>query len=141
MTPPIRHVVGDGRGHRTTQTLDAIARRNQLILEAGDRYFPGLSGREAARHLRVALLRYRCGAWRRTRTETSCPERHLGRLEELLWRLLRVHDHVPSDKLIRTALSRSESANSFLGGVIDESGGYKSQLGTYSIYPPDRSRP
>jgi hypothetical protein len=106
MTAPIRH--SELRGHRTTATLDAIERRNQLILEAADRYFPGLSGRETARRLRVCLLRYQCGAWRRTRTEASCPDRHLGRLEALLWQLLKVRDHVPGDKLVRTALARGE---------------------------------
>jgi hypothetical protein len=111
MTVPLRHGVVVGRGHRTVATLSLIAERDRLLVEAAAKFYSGLSGREAARHLRVALLRYREGAWRRTRAEAVCPARNLGRLEELLWRLLKVRDHVPSDRSVRTALARGEQAS------------------------------
>jgi hypothetical protein len=93
-----------GRGHRTPQTLLSISERNKLLSEA-TKFYPGASERETARCLRIALLRYRAGAWRRTRVETQCPPRHRGRLVELLWMILKVRDQVPSERTIRRALA------------------------------------
>lgn len=81
----------DGRGKRTPQTLLQIDERDKLLTEAS-RFFPGASGREAARQIHIALSRYREGRWRRTRTELTCPPQHRGRLEGVLWCLLKVRD-------------------------------------------------
>jgi hypothetical protein len=102
MSAPLRHV--DLRGRRLPETLDAIHRRDALLIEAG-RFYAGVSGREAARLIRVALLRYRGGRWRRERTELTCPAQHAGKLTALLWRLLRTRDAVPSEGLIRAVLA------------------------------------
>jgi hypothetical protein len=105
---PLRHpLLPDGRGRRLPAMLDAINRRDQLILEATDRYFPGVSGREIARRLRVALLRYREGRFRRTRVERTCLTQHLGRLDELLWMILKTRDTIPSERLVRLVLSHT----------------------------------
>jgi hypothetical protein len=101
----------DGRGHRTRQTLLLISERNKLLAEAA-RFFPGAFDREIARQLRTALLRYQTGAWRRTRVETTCPTRHLGRLDALLWQLLRIRDATLSERTIRAVLGRTASASS-----------------------------
>ena len=98
--------VPDNRGKRTPRTLLAIDERDRYLIEAA-RHFSGASDREIARRLRIALLRYREGAWRRTRGEAICPPRHAGRLEATLWSILKVRDHVPSERLIRAVLSRS----------------------------------
>jgi hypothetical protein len=105
MSAPLRH--GDLRGHRSAETLDAIARRNSLLVEAARRFCGGMSGREAARFLRTRLLRYECGTWRRSRVETQCPARHAGRIEAVLWAILKVRDHAPSERTVRAALSAS----------------------------------
>ena len=106
----------DRRGHRSAATLDAINLRNELLLEAARRFFAGASDREAARQLRAALSRYREGRWRRDRSEATCPPRHLGRLDEMLWMILKVRDHVPpSERLIRLVLSRTNNNASALG--------------------------
>jgi len=68
-----------GRGKRTPATLLALDERDRYLIEAA-RHFPGASGREISRRLRIALLRYREGAWRRTRVEALCPPRHAGRV-------------------------------------------------------------
>jgi hypothetical protein len=52
-----------GRGHRLPSTLDAIAARNALLIVTADRHFAGMSDRQAAAHLHVALARYAAGRW------------------------------------------------------------------------------
>jgi hypothetical protein len=95
----------DRRGKRTPRVLLELDERNAYLVEAA-RHFPGASDREVARRLRIALLRYREGAWRRDRSEALCPERHRGKLAAVLWCVLRVADRVPSERLIRLVLSR-----------------------------------
>ena len=109
MTAPFRHpLLPAGPGHRLRSTLDAIDRRNALLVDAGRRFFFG-SDREIARRLHAAILRYQTGAWRRSRSDLTC--RHqVGRLDAVLWQLLRLHDRTPSERLIRMALSRTASS-------------------------------
>jgi hypothetical protein len=83
--------------------LLAIDERDRYLIEAA-RFYPGVSQRETAHRLRTALSTYRDGRWRRDRSELTCPPRHRGRLDELLWMLCKVHDHVPSERTIRRAL-------------------------------------
>jgi hypothetical protein len=97
-----------GRGRRSPQTLLLIDERDRYLREAA-RHFEGLSDREAARRIRTALMRFREGAWRRLRTEALCPESLKGRLEGVLWCVLKVRDYVPSERLIRAALGRVSS--------------------------------
>jgi hypothetical protein len=85
-----------------------------LLLDERDRYlveaarcYPGCSDREIARRLHVALSRYRDGRWRRDQSELTCPSQHAGKLTAVLWMLLRVRDHVPSEVTIRRALGYS----------------------------------
>jgi hypothetical protein len=93
-----------GRGKRTPATLLTLDEPDRFLIEAA-RHFPGASDRDIARRLRIALLRYREGAWRRTRVEALCPPRHAGRLDGVLWCLLKVADRVPSERLIRAVLA------------------------------------
>ena len=102
MTAPLRHPL---RGHRTARTLMQIAQRDALLVEAVARFYPGLSQREAARLIRIALLRYRDGRWRRDRSEATCPVQHQGKLMALLHALLRSRDHVPSVMTVRRAIA------------------------------------
>jgi hypothetical protein len=76
--------------------------RGRLIIEAA-KFFPGASDREIARRLRSELSKYSNGRFRRDRSDT-CPIQHRGKLTEVLYLLLRVHDHVPSEMTIRRAL-------------------------------------
>jgi len=101
---PLKHPLElDGRAHGRTPAVQLlIDERNALIRDAA-RFYPGASDREIARRLRTALLRYRAGRWERDRSDT-CPNQHRGKLTEILYFLLRVHDHVPSEMTIRRAL-------------------------------------
>ena len=95
----------DNRGKRTPRTLLAIDERNALLREAARLHCAGMSDREAARYLRSRLLIYQQGAWRRDRSEALCPPRHAGKLTAMLWMVLKVRDHVPSEMTIRRALA------------------------------------
>jgi hypothetical protein len=111
MTAPLRHSdLGRprcGRGHRTPETLFALAERNRLLVEAATLYFPLMSKSEAACRLHVALSRYEAGAWRRARALDEIPARHVGCLAGHCWRILRARDHTPSSRSIRLILARS----------------------------------
>jgi len=105
MTAPLRHpLVADGRGQRTPGTTLRLAVRDHLLREAARRFCVGMSDRQAARQLHTALTRYQTGRWRRSRVDVTCPHQ-AGRLDAALWLILKVRDHVPSERLIRLALS------------------------------------
>lgn len=102
---PLRHpLVPDGRGHRSPGTVVTLAVRDHLLRKAAT-FFPG-SDREAARQIRIALTRYCNGRWRRSRADVACVH-DAKRIEATLWLILRVRDHVPSERLIRLVLARS----------------------------------
>jgi hypothetical protein len=75
-----------GRGRRSPKVLLVLDERNALLRTAADRFCIGMSNRQAAAHLRTALLRYREGAWRRERADLTMPQRHANKLTGLLWR-------------------------------------------------------
>jgi hypothetical protein len=72
---------------------------------AAERHFSGLSHRQAAEAMGAKLTRYREGGWRRDRAEDLCPARHHGRIEALLFEVLRVRDANVSARTIRKALA------------------------------------
>lgn len=94
----------DGRGRRTPATLLRLDERDSLLREAAQFYL-GASDREIARRLRSSLSLYRGGRWRRDRSEALCPPRYAGKVAAALWRLLKVHDAIPSEMTIRRALA------------------------------------
>jgi hypothetical protein len=114
MMKPITHaelthaVPVDGRAHRSPQTMLFIDERDHYLREAANRFCIGMSDRAAATLLRIKLARYREGAWRRDRSEALCPARHRGSITEFCWMVLKVRDAVPSERLIRATLSRSD---------------------------------
>jgi hypothetical protein len=106
----LRTIAPDRRGHRTPATLAAIDERDRLMSEAVAMFMPGISSRRAAHRLHDALVRYACGAWRRERAAPSCPLRHAGRIEAMLWEILRVRDHIPSERVIRRAIDAAKKS-------------------------------
>jgi hypothetical protein len=107
VTALLRHPVLASRGHRLPATLDAIDRRNSLLIEIARRFCAGMSDRAAAAWLRTKLSRYRSGAWRRDATELVCPDRHRGIITEVLFCLLKTKDALPSERTIRSVLART----------------------------------
>ena len=98
----------DGRGHRSWNTKLLIDERDRYLIEAA-KFYPGCRDREVARRLRSALAIYRAGRWRRDCSEALCPHA-AGTVTAALWRLLKVCDAVPSDRLIRGVLAQSTAA-------------------------------
>ena len=101
----VRHVALDGRGHGRTPRVQLMIDERNRYLRAAAKFYPGCGDREVARQLRAALMRYRNGRFRRDRSDLTCPVQHKGKLVEILYRLLRVKDHVPSEITIRRALT------------------------------------
>jgi hypothetical protein len=95
----------DGRGRRSPADILSRTARDHLLRLAAERHCQGLSDRAAAEVLRTKLTRYQTGAWQRDRAEVRCPDRHRGKLTELLWQVLRVRDMTPSARSIRKALA------------------------------------
>jgi hypothetical protein len=107
MTAPIRHSVltARHRGQRSPALLDALAERDALIRTASARFCGNMSANCAARTLHAALARYHALGWRRDRIEAQCPARHVGRINEWCWQVLRQRDHVVSARAIRRVLT------------------------------------
>ena len=91
------------RGKRKPDTLRAIATRDTLLRLAA-RSIDG-SARVKARRLHSVLLRFRSGPWRRLQAEAACPDQYRGKIEEVLFVILRTRDAVPSFCTIRNALA------------------------------------
>ncbi len=102
---PLRHQVF-GRGHRSPATMLALNERDVFCREAAEpssaecRVVQTRGGSDAARQ----AARYREGAWRRDRAEALCPPRLAGRIDALMWCLLKCSDRVVSERTIRRAL-------------------------------------
>ena len=94
-----------GPGRRTPQTLLLIDERARYLVEAA-RFYPGVSDREVARRLRRSLVLYQQGRWRRSRSDLTCAH-PVGHLDAVLWCLLNIRDAIPSERLIRLAISRA----------------------------------
>jgi hypothetical protein len=96
-----------GPGQQMWHTMEALAERDRLLCEAAAQFVLGLSMAEQARRLHIELLRYQESAWPRERSADQCPDRHIGGLYELLWRILKLHDRVPAARSIRMILAMS----------------------------------
>jgi hypothetical protein len=99
--------VVDGRGHRSNETLLRLDERDRYLIEAA-RFFPACSDRETARQLLTALKTYSAGRWRRDAVLALCPPQYAGTYRRLFWAILKLHDHVPCDRAVRTALARAQ---------------------------------
>jgi hypothetical protein len=100
----IRDEPSRGRGKRLPSTLEALARRDELIRTARAQFFASLSEREAAVRIAASIGRYASTAWTRERLADTVPQRHVGKVTAIWWQLLSVHDHAPSAETVRRAL-------------------------------------
>jgi hypothetical protein len=99
-------VPNDGRGRRLPLTSLRLRVRNLFLYVAAEIHCNGMSGRQAAEWLHKKLGRYRECAWRGDRDEERCPPRLVGRVEALMWCVLKCSDRVPGERLIRLVLAR-----------------------------------
>jgi hypothetical protein len=96
----------DGRGHgRTPLKLLHLSMRNHFLRAAAEIHCTGMSNRAAAVWLHKRLARYRECACRRDSAEPSCPPRLAGRINALMWCVLKCSDRLVSDRTIRRALA------------------------------------
>jgi hypothetical protein len=95
----------DGRGRRTPLTLLQLSVRDHFLRAAADIYCTGMSDRQAAAWLHKKLARYRECAWQRDRVEECCPSRLAGRIDALMWCVLKCSDRLVSEMTIRRALA------------------------------------
>jgi hypothetical protein len=100
--------VDDGRGRRTPLTLLHLSVRDCFLRLAADIHCAGMSDRAAAAWLHRKLGTYAASAWRRDYVLAECPPRLAGRVEALAWCALKCSDRVPSERLIRSVLARSD---------------------------------
>lgn len=107
---PIRHPLVFGAGHRTPATLLAIDERDRYLVEAADRFCVGMSDNAAAHYLLAGLTRFRETAWLNDDAEAACPSRHRGSVREFFWMILKSHDRLPSERLVREVLRASARA-------------------------------
>lgn len=95
-------------GQRSAQTILRRERRDRLLREAADRFFPAWPVTAQAQALARAFADYEGRAWTREKRSEACPSRHAGKVEEVAWRLLREFKKVPGERTIRRALSGRE---------------------------------
>ena len=95
----------DRRGKRTAQTIEALAERDRLVRAMAARFFGGMSALAAATAIHCELIRYQSSAWTIERVLDACPQRHVGRLREFTWRILKARDYIPSVRALRRTLA------------------------------------
>jgi hypothetical protein len=93
-----------GPGRRTPDTRASLFIRDALLAEAATLFCRGASSNAAASAIYRRLALYRAGAWRRHRAEQQLPPVLVGRIEELLWHVLKARDVLPSQRSIRLAI-------------------------------------
>ena len=86
-------------------TLLYLSVRDHFLRAAADIHCTGMSDRQAAAWLHKKLARYRECAWQRDRVEECCPSRLAGRVDGLMWCVLKCSDRVVSEMTIRRALA------------------------------------
>ncbi|MET4152011.1 hypothetical protein AB7Z32_33960 [Bradyrhizobium sp. 482_C4_N1_1] len=96
----------DYRGKRYNHTLRLIRARDILLVMAAA-YFPSSSNRETARLLLDALTIYAAGRWQRDRAIEACPPQYAGTYRLLFWAILKLHDRLPCDRIVRAAVARA----------------------------------
>lgn len=100
-----------GPGKRKAETVWKVETKYRLLRMAARCHFAGLSEREAAAAIAAKIDQYRNrGGWRRDRLEAVCPARHRGKIEEILYALLKVQDAEPSKATICRALASIRAA-------------------------------
>lgn len=93
-------------GQRKPSTVAAQLARDDLLRQAAAIYFAGRGPTTAARLLRERWRRYADIAWSREGECEECPGRHVGRLEEFLWQVMRLDERVLSVEWLRRVLAR-----------------------------------
>jgi hypothetical protein len=92
-------------GERDPRSQLSLAKRDEIIRDAFQRFLADASSAEAARQFCSGLQRYRSSAWKSERKSADLPERHRGKISAAYWSVLKVIDHVPSERTVRRMLA------------------------------------
>ncbi len=93
-------------GRRAVGTLQALDRRDQLLVKAAETHLAHLGSANArADALASALKHYRASGWPRHRTAAVCPPAIAGTLGGACWAVLRTRDAELSASRIRRILA------------------------------------
>lgn len=82
--------------------ITPTSQRDQLIRDGIARFLNHESA--PADKFKERLAQFASTAWSRERDLPECPRRHLGKLEEVLWRILKLRDRVLCARQIRRIL-------------------------------------
>ena len=94
-------------GQRSSHTQRILTERDRLVCEAAEEFWPLETRSEQARNLYQNWARYAASAWPRERALDRVPARRVGSVEARLWAIMRVKDHVISERSIRALLAAS----------------------------------
>ncbi|MET4198750.1 hypothetical protein ABIA95_002750 [Bradyrhizobium sp. LA8.1] len=103
---PLRHPPPAGPGHRLPMTLLHLRVRDLFLRAAAEIHCAGISNHAAAEWLHKRLARYRECGWQRDRIAETVPPRLAGRVEGLLFCVLKCSDRLVSSRLVRAVLAR-----------------------------------
>ncbi len=92
-------------GQRSFRTRRAIADRDVKLRAAAATLPAEWSVARRAEAVATALRRYAATAWPRERSLDACPRRHVGRMEEHLWRAMRAHPRPIGARQVRCMLN------------------------------------
>lgn len=83
------------------QPTEPLTARDRLVVNGMAQFFPNLSARARAESFATQWERYAASAWRRDRAAAELPPRLAGKLGEVFWRALKLHDWVLSAERLR----------------------------------------
>ena len=104
-------------GRRPWWDLERRARRDAIIVEIRDRFFPGLANRRAGSLIAERVRRYETTSWRSDRLWRVPPPTYAGQIEALLFGVLKLGS-APSLRTIERVLAVRHELPAF-GGASD----------------------
>lgn len=94
------------KGSRLPETTQLLAARDELLRQAVHTFCHDLRDRKsAADHISRAAISYQASAWLRERQLATCPERRVGKLEGVFWRILQFQC-IPGASRLRRIISK-----------------------------------
>jgi hypothetical protein len=94
-------------GHRPWWQLEDRGRRDGIIGDIRDRFYAGLPNRRSATLIAHTVRRYETTAWTRDRVWRNAPARYTGKIEALLFDLLKLGPS-PSARTVERVLARQQ---------------------------------
>ena len=94
-------------GQRTIATTAKTKRRDELLRRTAADFYPGHSPTVAAHEIYKIWSRYAESAWPRERIASDVPINRIDTPQFYIWQIMRLQDHVLSERTIRLVLAAS----------------------------------